>query len=132
MNRTTEEIEKVAAELIDFTQADTIELLHIFKTKYGLVPAVAAVTPQNTEDSTKKKESIEKTVFDVVLLSTMEGKDKLHAVKALNTIINIGLKPSMALLTGEMPAILKKNCSKSEAESMKETLEAFGAQIELR
>ena len=71
----------------------------------------------------------EKTSFDVVLKSA--GAAKLQVVKAVKEACGLGLKEAKDLVDGA-PSTVKEGLAKDEAESLKKTLEAAGAEVELK
>jgi large subunit ribosomal protein L7/L12 len=71
----------------------------------------------------------EKTEFDVVLSDI--GDNKIHVIKAVREITNLGLKEAKELV--ETPsAVISEQVSKEEAESTKAKLEEAGAKVELK
>lgn len=71
----------------------------------------------------------EKTEFDVVLKSY--GEKKIHVIKALRTLINLGLKESKELVESA-PAKVKEGLSKEEAEEFKKVIEEAGGTVEIQ
>ena len=71
----------------------------------------------------------EKTEFDVILASF--GAKKLDVIKAVREITGLGLKDAKDLVESA-PKAIKEGISKDEAETMKKTLEAAGATIEIK
>jgi len=132
MKKPIEEIEKIAEDLVGLSIQDLTALVDVLKTKYNLVPVQQTTVAAVKEKESEEEKVIEKTSFDVVLTNRLEGSDKLNSIKALKDVINVGLKDAQQLISAELPAVLKANCAKSEAESIKAALEPFGAKIELR
>lgn len=71
----------------------------------------------------------EKTEFDVELTSF--GAAKIKVIKAVREITGLGLKEAKGLVEAA-PSKVKEGVSKEDAESIKETLEAAGASVEIR
>ena len=71
----------------------------------------------------------EKTEFDISLNSA--GAAKLAVVKAVKTLLGVGLKDAKDLVDSA-PSIIKEGVAKAEAESIKAELEAAGAEVELK
>lgn len=71
----------------------------------------------------------EKTEFDVELTSF--GTAKIKVIKAVREITGLGLKEAKGLVEAA-PSKVKEGVSKEDAESIKETLEAAGASVEIR
>jgi len=59
------------------------------------------------------------------------GAKKLAVVKEVKKLLGVGLKDAKALVDGA-PGALKEAAPKEEAESLKEALEAAGAEVELK
>jgi large subunit ribosomal protein L7/L12 len=72
---------------------------------------------------------VEQTEFDVILKSG--GANKLNVVKEVKTITGLGLKEAKDLVDGA-PSTVKEKISKDEANSIKATLEAAGAEVEVK
>ena len=100
------DIKAIAEELVNLTVKEVNELATVLKDEYG-----------------------EKTSFDVVLKSA--GAAKLQVVKAVKEACGLGLKEAKDLVDGA-PATIKEGLSKDEAENLKKTIEAAGAEVELK
>jgi large subunit ribosomal protein L7/L12 len=72
---------------------------------------------------------VEKTTFDVKLMG-FDAKNKIKVIKEVRSLTNLGLKEAKELVEG-VPATLKKNIKKEEAEELKALLEGLGAQVEI-
>ena len=97
---------------------------------YLTVPAAAAVAvAAGPAAGGAEAAAEEKTSFDVVLKSA--GAAKLQVVKAVKEACGLGLKEAKDLVDGA-PATVKEGLSKEEAENLKKTIEAAGAEVELK
>ena len=114
------DIKAIAEELVNLTVKEVQELKTVLKDEYGIEPAAAAGAADAAE---------EKTSFDVVLKSA--GAAKLQVVKAVKEACGLGLKEAKDLVDGA-PATIKEGLSKDEAENLKKTIEAAGAEVELK
>jgi large subunit ribosomal protein L7/L12 len=74
-------------------------------------------------------EAVEKTVFDLKLLG-FDAKNKIKVIKEVRSMTNLGLKEAKELVEG-VPATLKKDIKKEEAEELKTLLEGLGAQVDI-
>jgi len=119
-------IEKLGRELMDLSTEESLALKNHLADKYGLKESQPIITTAPTEIIKKE----EKTTFDVILINS--GGTSLQVVKEWNHITNLGLKPSKEMIDSPKPVTLKKGISKEEAESIKERLEAQGAEIEIK
>ena len=121
------DIKAIAAELVALTVQEVIDLKNELKETYGIEPAAAAVVVAAGGEGGAAAE--EKTDFDVILKSA--GAAKLQVVKAVKEACGLGLKEAKDLVDGA-PATVKEGLSKEEAENLKKTIEAAGAEVELK
>jgi large subunit ribosomal protein L7/L12 len=123
------DIKAIAEELVNLTVKEVNELATILKDEYGIEPAAAAVAVAAGPAAGPAEAAEEKTSFDVVLKSA--GAAKLQVVKAVKEACGLGLKEAKDLVDGA-PATVKEGLSKEEAENLKKTIEAAGAEVELK
>lgn len=123
------DLKALAEELVNLTVKDVNELATILKEEYGIEPAAAAVAVAAPAAGGAAEAAAEKTEFDVVLKSV--GANKLQVVKAVKEACGLGLKEAKDLVDNA-PSTLKEGLAKSEAESLKKTIEESGAEIELK
>jgi large subunit ribosomal protein L7/L12 len=123
------DIKAIAEELVNLTVKEVNELATILKDEYGIEPAAAAVAVAAAPGAADAPAAEEKTSFDVVLKSA--GAAKLQVVKAVKEACGLGLKEAKDLVDGA-PATVKEGLSKEEAENLKKTIEAAGAEVELK
>ena len=71
----------------------------------------------------------EKTEFTVMLIEG--GANKINVIKEVRTITGLGLKEAKDLVEGA-PKAVKEGLAKADAETMKKTLEAAGAKVEIK
>lgn len=122
------DLKALAEELVNLTVKEVSELANILKDEYGIEPAAAAVAVA-AGPAAAAEAAEEKTSFDVILKSG--GAAKLQVVKAVKEACGLGLKEAKDLVDGA-PSKVKEGLSKDEAESLKKTLEAAGAEVELK
>ncbi|MCJ7813236.1 50S ribosomal protein L7/L12 [bacterium] len=90
-----------------------------------MVVAAPGVVP--TAQGTPKVE--EKTSFLVNLVSF--GSNKIQVIKVVRALTGLGLKEAKDLVEA-IPAVVKEDVPKEEAENMKRQLEVAGATVELK
>ena len=122
------DIKALAEELVNLTVKDVQELAKVLKEEYGIEPAAAAVAVAAPAGEAAAAPA-EQTEFDVVLVSA--GAAKLQVIKAAKEALGLGLKEAKDLVDGA-PATVKEGLSKEEAENLKKTIEAAGAEVELK
>jgi len=123
----SEKITNILEEIKSLTILELADLVKGVEEEFGVsaaapvgVVAVAGAAAPAAE---------EKTEFDVVLKEF--GAKKLDVIKAVREITGLGLKEAKELVEGA-PKNVKEGVSKDEAESLKKTLEAAGAVVEIK
>lgn len=126
------DIKAIAEELVNLTVKEVNELAQVLKDEYGIEPAAAAVAVAAGPAAGAAEAAEEKTSFDVFLKSV--GSAKLQVVKAVKEACGLGLKEAKDLVdaAGSAPSKLKEGVAKEEAEALKKTVEAAGAEIEIK
>ena len=124
------DLKDFAEKLVNLTVKEVSELADILKDEYGIEPAAAAaVVAAGGGGAAGGRAAEEKTEFDISLNSA--GAAKLAVVKAVKTLLGVGLKDAKDLVDSA-PSIIKEGVAKAEAESIKAELEAAGAEVELK
>ncbi len=126
------DIKAIAEELVNLTVKEVNELATVLKDEQGIEPAAAAVAVAAGPAEGGAAAAEEKTSFNVVLKAV--GSAKLQVVKAVKEACGLGLKEAKDLVdaAGSAPATLKEGVAKEEAEALKKTIEAAGAEVELK
>ncbi|AZG34477.1 MULTISPECIES: 50S ribosomal protein L7/L12 [Shewanella] len=103
---------------------EVVELIEAMEEKFG-VSAAAAVVSGGGEAAVVE----EQTEFDVVLTSF--GENKVSVIKALRSATGLGLKEAKTMAESS-PIAVKEAVSKEEAATLKASLEAAGASVEVK
>ena len=122
------DIKQFAEQLVNLTVKEVQELAQVLKEEYGIEPAAAAVAVAGPAAAAEAAPA-EQTEFDVILTSA--GQTKLGVIKEVKNITGLDLKGAKDLVDGA-PKPIKEKVSKAEAEQIKETLEAAGAEVEIK
>ncbi len=124
------DLKALAEQLVNLTIKEVTELTGIMEEDYGIKPAAAAVAvAAGPADAGGAAAAPEQTEFSVILNSA--GAQKLQVVKAVKDALGLGLVEAKGLVDGA-PCAVKEGIPKDEAEKLKATLEAAGAQVELK
>jgi len=123
------DLKALAEQLVGLTIKEVTELTGIMVNDYGIKPAAAAVAVAAGPATGGGEEVVVQTEFTVVLTSA--GAQKLQVVKAVKDALGLGLIEAKGLVDAA-PGPVKEGVSKDEAEKLKATLEAAGAQVELK
>ena len=122
------DLKDFAEQLVNLTVKEVNELAGILKDDYGIEPAAAAVAIA-APGAGGGEAAAEQTEFNVILNSA--GASKLQVVKAVKTLLGLGLKEAKELVDSA-PGAIKEGVSKDEAEKIKAELEGAGAEVELK
>lgn len=123
------EIKELAEQLVNLTIKEANELAQVLEETYGIKPAAAAVAVAAGPAEGDGADAEEQTEFDVILKAI--GGNKIAVIKEVRALTGLGLKEAKELVDSA-PSTLKEAVSKEEADSMKEKLEATGAEVELK
>ena len=121
----SEKITALIEEVKGLTVLELSELVHALEEEFG-VSAAAMAAPAAGGAAAPAAE--EKTEFDVVLAEI--GAEKIKVIKEVRAITGLGLAEAKALVE-KVPAKIKEQVSKDDAEALKKQLEAVGAEVEL-
>ena len=117
-------IENIVAELENATILELSELVKAIEEKFDVTAAAPVAAAAGAVDAAAAKDS-----FDVELTSA--GDKKVAVIKEVRGITGLGLKEAKELVDGA-PTMIKEGLSESEANEVKEKLEAAGASITLK
>ena len=121
----SEKVTAMIEEIKVLSVAELAELVHAIEDAFG-VSAAAAVAAAPAAAAAVVEE---KTEFDVVM--TDFGSEKIKVIKEVRAITGLGLAEAKAKVEG-IPAVIKEQISKEDAEALKAQLEAVGAKVEIK
>lgn len=124
-------VEKVLDSVKKLTVIELSELVKAFEDEFGVTaaaPVVAAAVPGAPAGAAAAAEE-EQTEFTVMLTSF--GSNKIQVIKEVRAITGLGLKEAKDLVEG-VPAAVKEEIQKDEAEEIKKKLEEAGATVEIK
>jgi len=122
------DLKAFAEQLVNLTVKEVNELAQILKDEYGIEPAAAAVAVTAGPAVAGPVEE-EQTAFDVILKAA--GTQKLAVVKLVKELTSLGLKEAKELVDAA-PKPIKEGVTKDEAEGLRKSLEAAGAEVEVK
>ena len=123
----SEKVTAMIEEIKALSVLELAELVHAIEDAFGVSAAAAVAAPAAGAGAAAAVE--EKTEFDVVM--TEFGAEKIKVIKEVRGITGLGLAEAKAKVEG-IPAVIKEQVSKDEAEEIKKQLEAVGAVVELK
>ena len=123
----SEKVTAMIEEIKALSVLELAELVHAIEDAFGVSAAAAVAAPAAGAGAAAAVE--EKTEFDVVMTSF--GDQRIKVIKEVRGITGLGLAEAKAKVEG-IPAVIKEQVSKDEAEEIKKQLEAVGAVVELK
>ncbi len=126
--------EELLEKISQMTVLELSEFVKKLEEKFNIQAQMFAAAPQATpaqagaESQTDATE--EKSLYSLELENA--GANKIQVIKLVKELTGKGLKESKDLVEGSLPAILKENVVKADAEEIKKKFEAVGAKINLK
>jgi len=121
--------EDILQQIEELTVKDLAELVEMFEERFNVSAAMAApiavaVAPADGGGAEAASETLK-------VVMTSAGQKKIQVIKEIKEITGKGLKECKELVDN-LPAIIKEDVSNDEATSVREKLEAAGAEVELQ
>lgn len=114
-------IDKIIKEISNLTIEESVEMISILEKKWNIKNSNFIEGEKNIIDKNKAKEN---NKFEVIVQEI--GNKKLNLIKAIKKITGKNLMQSKELID-KLPAILKKNINKEEAEKISKIINESGA-----
>jgi large subunit ribosomal protein L7/L12 len=123
--------EEILQEIENMTVKDLADLVSMIEERFGVSAAMMAPVAVATAPGAAGAEggAAAPETYKVVL--TSPGQKKIQVIKEIKEITGKGLQECKALVDS-LPAVIKEGVGPDEAQSLKEKLEAAGAEIELK
>ena len=127
----SEKVTAMIEEVKALSVLELAELVHAIEDAFGVSAAAAVAAPVAAAGPAVAAGPVveEKTEFDVVMTSF--GSEKIKVIKEVRAITGLGLAEAKAKVEG-VPAVIKEQVSKEDAEALKKQLEDVGAKVELK
>ena len=122
-----EKFQNIVSEIENMSVLDLNELVKLLETKFG-VSAAAAAAPATAGGEAGAEEE-EKSTYTVEL--TDVGDEKIGVIKVVKNVLGLGLKEAKDMAEN-LPATLKEDMPKDDAEDLKSQVEEAGGSIELK
>jgi large subunit ribosomal protein L7/L12 len=123
--------EDILQQIEELTVKELAELVEMFEERFHVSAAMAAPVAVAVAPSAggEGEAGAAPETLKVVMISA--GQKKIQVIKEIKEITGKGLKECKDLADA-LPATIKEGVSMDEANSLKEKLEAAGAEIELQ
>lgn len=121
-------VETILESIEKLTLLEAAELVKAMEEKFG-VSAAAPVAVAAAPAAAAAADDADAEVS--VVLASVPADKKIAVLKEVRTLTGLGLKEAKDLVEAA-PKAVKENIKKDEAESIKKTLEAAGAVVEIK
>ena len=121
------ELNNLVEEIKKLSLVEVSDLVKLLEEEFGVSAAAATVVAGPSAGAAAAEE---KTEFNVVITATDASK-KIAAIKAVREITGLGLGEAKAMVEN-VPAVVKENLPKAQAEELKATLTEAGCTVELK
>ena len=121
-------VESILESIEKLTLLEAAELVKAMEEKFG-VSAAAPVAVAAAPAAAAPAEYADAEVS--VILASVPADKKIAVLKEVRTLTGLGLKEAKDLVEAA-PKAVKENIKKDEAETIKKTLEAAGAVVEIK
>jgi len=119
----------ILQQIEEMSVKDLAELVEMIEERFGVSAAMAAPVAVAMAPSAGGGDAAPKAeTYKVIMKSA--GQKKIQVIKEIKDITGLGLKECKEL-ADKIPATIKENVGPDEATSIKEKLEAAGAEIAL-
>jgi large subunit ribosomal protein L7/L12 len=123
--------EDILQQIEEMSVKDLADLVEMIEERFNVSAAMAAPVAVAAAPGTAGEEGEAGAPETLKVVMTSAGQKKIQVIKEIKEITGKGLKECKELADG-LPATIKEDVSPDEAESIKEKLEAAGAEIELQ
>ena len=121
-------VESILESIEKLTLLEAAELVKAMEEKFGVsaaAPVAVAAAPAEAAAADDADAEVS------VVLASVPADKKIAVLKEVRTLTGLGLKEAKDLVEAA-PKAVKENIKKDEAESIKKTLEAAGAVVEIK
>jgi large subunit ribosomal protein L7/L12 len=118
----------ILKQIEEMSVKDLADLVGMIEERFGVSAAMVAPVAVAAAPGADAGGKPAVEAYKVIMKSA--GQKKIQVIKEIKEITGLGLKEAKEL-ADKIPAVIKENVSPDEAASIKEKLEAAGAEIEL-
>lgn len=123
-----QKFEELLKQIESMSVLELSQFVKALEEKFGISASVMPMIPSIGE-AAPVEAGEEKSIFNVVL--TDVGANKIQVIKVVKDATGKGLKEAKDLVDN-LPATLKEDIKKEEAEELKKKIEEAGGKVELK
>ncbi|MEE8592841.1 MAG: 50S ribosomal protein L7/L12 [Candidatus Bipolaricaulota bacterium] len=123
--------EDILQQIEELSVKELAELVEMFEERFNVSAAMAAPVAVAVAPAAGGEVDADGASEMLKVVMTSAGQKKIQVIKEIKEITGKGLKECKEL-ADNLPATIKEDVSNDEATSVKEKLEAAGAEVELQ
>ena len=123
--------EDILQQIEELSVKELAELVEMFEERFNVSAAMAAPVGVAVAPASGGEADADGASDALKVVMTSAGQKKIQVIKEIKEITGKGLKECKEL-ADNLPATIKEDVSNDEATSIKEKLEAAGAEVELQ
>ena len=123
--------EDILQQIEELSVKELAELVEMFEERFNVSAAMAAPVAVAVAPAAGGEVDADGASEMLKVVMTSAGQKKIQVIKEIKEITGKGLKECKEL-ADNLPATIKEDVSNDEATSLKEKLEAAGAEVELQ
>jgi large subunit ribosomal protein L7/L12 len=123
--------EDILQQIEELSVKELAELVEMFEERFNVSAAMAAPVAVAAAPGAGGEAAADAGSETLKVVMTSAGQKKIQVIKEIKEITGKGLKECKDL-ADNLPATIKEDVSGDEATSIKEKLEAAGAEVELQ
>ncbi len=123
--------EDILQQIEELSVKELAELVEMFEERFNVSAAMAAPVAVAVAPAAGGEVDADGASETLKVVMTSAGQKKIQVIKEIKEITGKGLKECKEL-ADNLPATIKEDVSNDEATSVKEKLEAAGAEVELQ
>jgi large subunit ribosomal protein L7/L12 len=121
--------EDLIKQIEELTVVELADLVKELEDKFDIEAAPMAAAPAAGGGGAGEEEAEEKSEYTVELKSA--GDKKIQVIKAIRTVVEMGLKDAKDLVDNA-PKAIAENLPAEDAEKLKKAIEEAGGEVELK
>jgi large subunit ribosomal protein L7/L12 len=124
-------VQNIVSTVENLTVLELSQLVKALEERFGVsASAPVLMSSGGAAPAAVEEEVEEKTQFTPML--TEIGPDKIKVIKVVREFTSMGLKEAKEFVEGTLPASIKDDVSKQEAEDIKKKFEEAGAKVVIK
>ncbi len=123
-------VDEIIEAINKLSVLELVELKDKLQEQWGVSAVASVAVAAMPGAGVEAAEAEEQTEFDAIL--TDVGENKIHVIKAVREVTNLGLKEAKELVESAPGAVIAEAVSREDAEAVKAKIEQAGGKVEIK